>query len=373
MDLFCGAGGLSEGFRQAGFDVKLGIDTDKWAVRTFRKHQGNARKKNIENVDAEYIYKYAGSRGIDVLIGGPPCQAFSSVAVAKWRQLGMPSTMDHPMNRLYAEFLRLVLEIKPKFFVMENVERMLSIDEGAVRTDIEMQLRKTYNISFYKFDVADFGVPQHRKRALVIGNSIGVPGPVIEPTHSDRDRTKLPHVSVGEAISDLPSLRAGEGCQRMKYPYRKHISQYAAERRNDCRWVYNHVARAHNKRDLRIFRMLRPGQWIKDLPPQFNPYRKDIFLDKYKKQPNTRPSSTILAHLSKDGLMFIHPDRRQNRSFTAREAARLQSFDDNYVFLGPRTKQFIQIGNAVPPLFARHIANAIKNSLEVGVYAVQRH
>jgi DNA (cytosine-5)-methyltransferase 1 len=365
VDLFCGAGGLSEGFRQAGFDNLLGIDSENWAVVTYSRRHGKASRKDIHDVDANHIFKATGREDIDVILGGPPCQAFSSIAVAKWRALGIPSTVQHPVNQLYAEFLRIVLDVKPKFFVMENVERMLSIDEGAVKRDIETRLQNMYTISFYKFDVADFGVPQYRKRALVIGNKLGIPNPVIETTHSKDDRAKKPHVTVGEAIADLPRIQAGEVEERMRYPSKMTVSEYARERRAGSSWVYNHIARPHNKRDLKIFSMLRPGQRIGDLPARYNPYRKDIFQDKYKKQPWNRPSSTILAHLSKDGLMFIHPDKSQNRSLTAREAARLQSFDDSYVFMGYRTYQYKQIGNAVPPLFAKAVADSIMKGLKI--------
>ncbi len=127
--------------------------------------------------------------------------------------------------------------------------------------------------------------------------------------------------------------------------------------------VYNHIARGHNERDLRIFRMLKPGQNIKHLKVNLSPYRKDIFTDRYRKQPWNRPASTIVAHLAKDGLMFIHPDRAQNRTLSPREAARLQSFDDRYAFEGPPKKQFIQIGNAIPPLFAKSLALVLRKFL----------
>ena len=150
----------------------------------------------------------------------------------------------------------------------------------------------------------------------------------------------------------------------MKYPSSAKVPTYAATLQSRSNLVYNHVARTHNSRDLEIFRMLKPGRSIKDIPSKYNPYRKDIFLDKYKKQPWFEPSSTILAHLSKDGLMFIHPDKSQNRSLTPREAARLQSFKDDFIFEGPRTKQYVQIGNAVPPAFAQVVAERIKELLE---------
>ena len=151
----------------------------------------------------------------------------------------------------------------------------------------------------------------------------------------------------------------------MKYPEVSFLTEFQRKRRKGSKGVLNHTSRKHNNRDLKIFKKLRPGNRIIDLPKRFNPYRKDAFQDRFKKQPWNKPSSTIIAHLSKDGLMHIHPDGRQNRSITARESARLQSFNDTYIFEGPRTKQYIQIGNAVPPLFVKSIGKEIIESLTI--------
>jgi DNA (cytosine-5)-methyltransferase 1 len=364
VDIFCGCGGLSEGFKQAGFNILLGIDNDRWAVKTFNKyHSGRGRLMNVEDVNANFIFHEANNEEIDVLIGGPPCQAFSHIAVAKWKSIGTPPTVTHPLNTLYREFLRLVLDVSPKFFVIENVERMLSIEEGVIKKHIEFYLKRKYAVSFYVKDAADFGVPQHRRRVLVIGNRLGLDNPVLEGTCSDVDTTKNRYVTVRDAISDLPIIKHNGGKEYFKYRKPRGLSDYATERRKKSIGIFSHISRPHNKRDLKIFRMLEPGQNLKHLPRHFNPYRHDVFGDKYKKQPWNSPSSTILAHLSKDGLMFIHPDKRQNRTLTPREAARLQSFDDRYTFEGSKTVQYIQIGNAVPPLFARSIAAEISNIL----------
>ena len=364
VDIFCGCGGLSEGFKQAGFLPVLGIDIDEHAVATYSRHNGGCGLvADITKVNGKDIIEISGHKAIDVMAGGPPCQAFSTVAVAKWRSLGKPSTMSHPVNQLYREFLRLVLEVRPKFFVMENVGRMFSIDGGQVVKDIESTLRGKYHVSFYKKDVAEFGIPQHRRRALVIGNRLGTSNPDLEETHSHEECGKKPFVTVHEAICDLPKIHAGGGSNAMEYATPTKISAYAAALHSTSNLVHNHVARMHNDRDLKIFKMLKPGGTINDIPSRYNPYRKDIFLDKYKKQPWKKPSSTVLAHLSKDGLMFIHPDGSQNRSLTPREVARLQSFNDDFVFEGPRTKQYLQIGNAVPPIFARAVAKQIKDRL----------
>ena len=367
VDFFSGAGGLSEGFKQAGFEPILGVDCDPFAIRTYQRHHGKGIQCRMEDLTADRLLKETGNRRITVLAAGPPCQAFSTVAIAKLRSLKKPTTVRNPMNQMYREFLRLIQSIRPPFFVMENVGRMFSIDNGVIRDRIEKELKGRYRITFYHVNVADFGVPQFRKRGLVIGNSMDLENPELTPTHYD-PRTgavdgRKPYETVRTAISDLPPIRAGEGEKFVRYPRSGQLTDYQMQRRIKSDGIHNHTARLHSERDLKIFKLLRPGQWIGDLPEKYNPYRPDIFKDKIKKQPWDRPSSTILAHLSKDGLMFVHPDRKQNRSLTPREAARIQSFDDSYVFEGPRTQQFVQIGNAVPPLFARQVAVSIMRKM----------
>jgi len=369
VDLFCGAGGLSEGFRQAGYQVVLGVDSDENSIATYTARHGCGIVSNIENIDANFIKRKTGHDRIDVVVGGPPCQGFSAVAVGKLNSMGKSRTAKHPLNQLYKEFIRIIMELKPSFFVMENVRRMTYIEDGIIKKSIERDLKNSYTVDFYDEDVVKFGVPQSRKRCLVIGNRFGLVNPVPKETHFDPEKGLIPsggkpYETVRTAISDLPFLHSGDREEFCRYT-RKVRSSYQKERRRGSSRVFNHTARTHNKRDLKIFSMLKPGQWISDLPERFNPYRKDVFEDKYKKQYWDRPASTILAHLAKDGLMFIHPDTKQNRSITPREAARLQSFDDSYVFHGYMTHQFRQIGNAVPPLFARAVAYAIMDSMKI--------
>lgn len=369
VDLFCGAGGLSEGFKQAGFETLLGVDRDPWALRTFEKYHGNALNHNVNDLSADRIMKEIGHREVTVLSGGPPCQAFSTIGAPKLKSMGRSINRKHPLNTLYREFLRIVTELQPKFFIMENVSRMFSMADGAIKKEIESEMGKKYNVTFYREDVVNFGVPQYRTRVLAIGNRLGIPNPALNHTHHDPlkrwTKGRKPYVTVRDAISDLPKIHDGEGEVVMQYPRNKNLTLYQMERRRGSSGVFDHVARKHNERDLEIFSLLKPGQMIKDLPKRYNPYRKDIFQDRFKKLPWDGPSSTIIAHLSKDGLMHAHPDKRQNRSITPREAARIQSFDDKYVFEGERTHQFVQIGNAVPPLFARAIAAEIRNLLEL--------
>ncbi|MDE1868322.1 MAG: DNA cytosine methyltransferase, partial [Thaumarchaeota archaeon] len=320
VDLFCGAGGLSEGFKQAGFETLLGVDCDKWSLDTFRKYHGNAVEYKIENLTVDNVLREINSREIDVLAGGPPCQAFSTIACAKLRSMGRSTNRRHPLNTLYREFFRLVKGLQPKFFVMENVPRMFSMSDGTIKDEIENELAGKYDVTFYLEEVANFGVPQFRTRVLAIGNKLGLQNPVLKHSHYDPlkedPKGRKPYETVCSALSDLPKIHAGEGREFSAYPYTENQSHYQTKMRQGSDGVHGHVARTHNERDLEIFHLLKPGQWIKDLPKRYNPYRKDIFQDRFKKMPWNRPSSTIIAHLSKDGLMHIHPDTKQNRSIT---------------------------------------------------------
>ncbi len=370
VDLFCGAGGLSQGFKDCGFQTLLGVDSDPWSVKTFEKYHGKCLEGRIEDLSANKIKREIDDKEITVLVGGPPCQAFSTIACAKLRSMGRSTNTRHPLNKLYKEFFRLVKDLSPKFFVMENVPRMFSVQDGIIKKEIELELDSEYSLSFYSEQVADFGVPQFRKRVLAIGNRMGLPNPILKHTHYDplvenpKDGRR-PYETVRNAISDLPKIKCGGGLVFVNYSNNEKLSDYQKRMRKDSDGIHDHVARGHNERDLEIFSLLKPRQWISDLPKKYNPYRKDIFKDRFKKLPWNEPSYTIIAHISKDGLMHIHPDKKQNRSITPREAARLQSFSDSYVFEGPPTKQFIQIGNAVPPIFASAIATGILESLLV--------
>ena len=365
IDLFCGAGGLSEGFKQVGFTPLLGVDLDKYAIDTYnRNHDECGIVTDIKDLTVNQIKKKTNNKKIHVIAAGPPCQAFSTVAIAKLRSLKKPITVRNPLNQLYKEVLRITKGVKPEFLIMENVGRMFSIDDGMIKKEIERELQGEYTVSFSYENVAEYGIPQIRKRGLLIANRLNVENPVLEKTHYDPKRTKIsdlkPFLTLKEIISDLPQISSGSGLEFTEYPKASSVSRYARERRSRSKGVFNHTSRKHSERDLRIFKKLKPGQNLGDLPKKNNPYRSDIFKDKIRKQRWDRPSPTILAHLSKDGLMFVHPDSRQNRSFTPRESARIQSFDDKFVFDGPRTQQFLQIGNAVPPLFSKIVAESIR-------------
>lgn len=377
LDLFSAPGGMSQGFSQAGFRVLATIDIDPWGCATLRQNFSLTGTKIIE-ADIQSL-KLMGQ--VDVVAGGPPCQSFSQVGKAKINHLTRAGSrerfIDDNRNKLYKEFVKVVDSLQPKFFVMENVAGIESYMGGRVKEEILTDFEKIgYSAEMNVLKAADFGVPQIRRRAIFMGNRLGRRNPFPQEafvSKPDTQQTDLPlgmqgrwYRTVRDAISDLPSLQAGGGQDEMAYGARA-STEYQEWARLGSDHVYNHVARKHSDRDIRLFEALSPGQKMTDLPKELIkliPYPQTIFKDKIKKQLWDKPSYAIVAHMQKDGLMYIHPDPDQPRSFTPREAARIQSFRDTFRFMGPMTQQFRQIGNAVPPLLAQSIAEAIRPSIE---------
>jgi len=381
LDLFAAPGGLSQGFKDAGYRVVAVVDNDRWGCETL-KH--NFYLDGTEVIQSN-LEKLSVKGRVDVVIGGPPCQSFSLVGRPKINHLRThknkrgvyrASFIDDDRNRLYSCFVKTVNALRPQFFVMENVPGMVSFEGGQIKDQVLEDFKKIgYGTNVEFLNSADYGVPQVRKRTIFIGNRIGVSNPFPKKTHFDpfKDlQTTLdqctnvmrPYQTVRDAISDLPPLESGEGQDETNYLSASDLTSYQRWSREGSSKLYNHVARQHSERDRKLFKMLKPGGKMIDLPENLRPYKSDKFRDKIKKQRWDRPSSVILAHMQKDGLMYVHPDNDQARSFTPREAARVQSFRDSYRFMGPMTQQFRQIGNAVPPLLAQAIALAIKPHLK---------
>ena len=438
VDLFAGCGGLSEGFTQSGFTVAAEIEMDKWACETLKTRHffHELRKAHKLNLYASYIrgklsrdevlasqpdiketlskrviratlgkddmeavlqkieasLAYHGATRVNVLLGGPPCQPYSSIGRSR-----DPDRMENDQRHyLYRHYLTIMKRLKPDFFVYENVPGIFSAKAEGERIFGKLQedfysLDPQYGITpplhmirerpgSYVLNSVDFGVPQQRKRLILIGYrkdleqhnpQIGKIFGKLQQIASENRRSG--HITVRDAISDLPSIKAGEGNDQYygRYEVEKELSPYQNKMRRRSPGILNHRARTHMESDLERYKFFiehhrngRQAAMLTDLikqRPDLKPDHKNIkdFVDRFRVQWWDSPSSTIMAHISKDGHYYIHPDIKQCRSFTVREAARCQSFPDNYKFEGPRTEQFKQVGNAVPPRLAYQVARVI--------------
>jgi len=366
IDVFCGAGGLSLGFELAGFNALLGIDSDEKCVKTYSLNlSGRGVVKDVRKIRdiSKFVEKHADSDRIDVVIGGPPCQTFSITGRIKLRSLGINPEKD-PRNGLWKWFLKFVKELRPLFFVMENVPAMASIKYNGVSlpNHITYEARKLgYHAEWRILNAADYGVPQIRKRLFIVGNKLEIPFYWPEKEVSD-------YVTVWEAISDLPIIPHGFRENEIPYSPRNKLTPFQKWARTNAEDVlYNHVTRWHREEDLLIFSLLPEGGKYTDVPKELRRYRDDIFKDRYRKLLRDAPSWTIDAHAAKDTYRYIYPSRAGHpeppRTISVREAARLQSFPDRFIFPPELTHAFRQIGNSVPPLLAKAIASAVKESL----------
>ncbi len=380
LDLFCGAGGLSLGFQNAGCKIIGGIEINRHAIRTHHKNFPdtilNLPATDITQLDFSQLELKLGD--IDILVGSPPCQVFSAVGIGKMRHLGRTPEQDL-RSLLYLYFVEFLNYFKPQFFVMENVNTLKNKPIfSTMCEDLSNGTREIkknypgYDIEYKILLSADYGVPQLRKRLFVIGKRKDTNFKLIFPEKISSSE----YISVGQAISDLPELQPicmplGNRKGRPKQideekpylcapsnPYQKKMRK--RKKRNNG--VLNHICRSHNDLDLQIFGVMKQGDLYRDIPDEFKRYRSDIFEDKYKRLKWDSPSWTLTAHMKKDGLAYIHPT--QTRSISVREAARLHSFPDDFIFDVPMTAMFELIGNSVPPLMAEAIAQPIVKQLQ---------
>ena len=310
---------------------------------------------------------------VDVIVGGPPCQGFSTARQRDGANHGDRRFVEDPRRQLYREFLRYVAHFQPRVFVIENVLGIKTAAGGAYFTRVQHEARALgYRVHGQVEDAYELGVPQKRKRQLIVGVQEKISG--YFPKDLAPAKRAVAGTNLGAAIGDLPAVVAGGGEEECAYDFarrERHLDTLGSSARNYLYRVLEaarakrltaHRARPHSARDLRDFALLREGQNSAEAMRagvvfEF-PYDKGSFKDRYTRQSRREPCSTIVAHLSKDGLMFIHPT--QNRSLTPREAARVQSFPDWFVFPVPRTHQFRVIGNAVPPLVAEAVGEEVK-------------
>lgn len=399
LDLFAGVGGFSEGFILSGCDVVAHIEMDKEACETIRtrmvyhalRKKGKLDEykkyisgkitrdqivnkykltKEIDSVIQEKIsrenYKQLidevkrklNGADLDIIIGGPPCQAYSHI--------GRGSDRNHmkrdPRKFLYQYYVEFLKALKPKVFIFENVPGLLSSGKGIYLNKMRLAMKTAgYNTAFDILNAAEYGVPQERRRVILIGwNSKAnlKEYPVFEKVNRN--------YKVSDFLSDLPKLKSGQGSVLTKFKSKSKVLKKLGIT-NNFGILLGHSARPNNKQDLIIYKMAvkekNNGHNIKynELPNKLKTHKNQTgFLDRFKVVDASAPSShTIIAHISKDGHYYIHPDADQNRSLTVREAARLQTFPDDFVFEGSRSAQYKQIGNAVPPMLSSLIANKL--------------
>ena len=365
VDLFCGAGGLSLGFNQEGFITSFANDIEPCCIDTYSHNHPETPRKYIAQGDigemVDHINEMLRFKEVDVIIGGPPCQGFS---MANRQRL-----IDDPRNYLYKNYVKAVDLIRPKFFVMENVKGMSSVASQVVE-DFEAI---GYSVAYKILNAKDYGIPQNRERLIYIGNRLDINNDEIF-SKIEQSSTSLPTRVLEEALYGLKPLEASRvknstdsstdnNGGKIQRSLMMETNEYldCINQGKTCELTFNHKARYNNDRDIEIFGRLNQGDRsddpkIADIMPYVR--RNEIFKDKYFKLENDKICKTITAHMKFDCNMYIHPT--QARGLTPREAARVQSYPDDYFFRGAYTKTYMQIGNSVPPLLGRVIASQLK-------------
>ena len=403
IDLFAGAGGLSEGFIREGFNPIAHVEMNKEAADTLKTRlafhylnetnkvskyysylkgeitrdelwnsipkeiissviNSEITKKTIEGI-FDNIDIQLGSKKVDAIIGGPPCQAYSLVGRSSDPNR-MSGDKRNYLFRHYAEFL---VRYKPKYFVFENVLGLLTAGNKRYLNEMLSLFEEIgYSADYKVLNAEEYGVLQRRRRVIIIGRK-------------GKAKFEFPELSTIEnkwqierdLFADLPKLIPGQEMNIAKYTKIINEYQQTTETRNGVDFTTQHITRNHNERDLEIY-SIAIDKWLNkkerlkynDLPKRLQSHNNTVaFLDRYKVVDPLGHSHTVVAHISKDGHYYIYPDAKQIRSISVREAARIQSFPDDYFFEGGRTAAFKQIGNAVPPLMAEKIATSIKQLL----------
>ena len=351
VDLFCGAGGLSRGFLDAGFDVVLGVDFDEPSLKTFESNHGDAKAMKLDLFDHQNIrkikeYLKKNKIELDVLVGGPPCQGFS---------LAGKREENDERNILYSAMVKTARELKPKIIVLENVPGMLKLYEGkGAKRIIEDFSNLGYKISAKILYAPDYGVPQIRKRVVFVGvlNGVGefdYPVPVVNPDN---------YITCEDAISDLPSLENDYdySLDKVRDYMSEPKSEYQKKMRSNSTKVYNHFPTKHAQKTIDNISKIPDGGNYKNLPDKES--EKFKYHESLTRYNSKKPSLTI------DTGHRTHFHYKYNRIPSVRENARLQSFPDDFIFYGSKQQQYKQVGNAVPPLLGKAVAEKIKEVLD---------
>jgi DNA (cytosine-5)-methyltransferase 1 len=359
IDLFAGVGGISTGFIKAGFEVVSANEYKSEIANTYIKNHPGTKMvvDDITKVKSNDLLN--GETDIDVIVGGPPCQGFS-MAGRRIRDEG--AFLNDPRNELFKEFIRVVKDIKPKVFVMENVAAILNIHGGAVKDEIIKKFKEIgYETKVHVLLAAEYGVPQLRKRAVFIGNRIGIDPEKFFPLKTHGPDTKTPYITVEETIFDLPKISAGSGVFETDYDSSKSLTQYQKDRKSKSKKLYNHQSTKHDPRIIDILKKIKEGDGRSSLPPELQ--TKSVHSGAFGRMDRHKPAYTITTRFDTPSVGRVtHP--LQHRALTPREAARIQSFDDDFIFYGSKSSIGIQIGNSVPPLLANAIAKQISKILK---------
>ena len=355
IDLFCGCGGFSKGFEEAGFNIRFGIDLWNDAIATYKKNFPEAvvLNEDIQKVSGQHILDMCNMAAdeVDVIIGGPPCQGFS---------VSGKRIIDDERNQLYKSFVELVAEIKPKIFVMENVPGLVRLFNGQVGEQVVEDFTNIgYTVKQRILSAENFGVPQQRRRVFFVGvnnDKFCNPDCYVYPIPSAGVDESVPALTSKDAISDLDFVPddkvLGEDIPYQIPPQ----NEYQRQMRNGSRSILNHSITLHNARTKEIIAMVPDGGNYKDLPKELWSTRKVHIA--WTRMDSQKPCFTI------DTGHNHHFHYRANRVPTVRESARIQSFPDTFEFIGIKTSQLKQVGNAVPPLLAKAVAESIKRTIE---------
>lgn len=325
IDLFSGAGGLSLGFSRSGFENIFSVDIEPTFCKTYKKNFPNHLliNKNIADVTQDEANKIIGNQEVDIIVGGPPCQGFSIAGNIGRRFI------DDPRNHLFREFARIVSILDPKVFLMENVSRLYTHNQGKTKKEIIRLFEDMgYVVSCKVLNTADYGVPQLRRRVIFIGSKIRGVNPLFpEPVFSEDE-----YVTIKDAIGDLPALESGESSD-----------------------IANHSAMKHTEQMLEKMSFIKDGGGRESIPEFLRPQKGDV--RKYIRYDSSKPSICITGDMRK---VFHYS---QNRALTVRELARIQTYPDDFIFEGNSISQQQQVGNSVPPVFADALARSIKEML----------
>ncbi|MCY4369256.1 MAG: DNA (cytosine-5-)-methyltransferase [bacterium] len=368
VDLFCGAGGLSVGLTDAGYDVVLGVDSDPVALETYAGlHPGLALCRDLGTPKAvDEVADLISELNVQVVAGGPPCQPFSKAGASKIRSLVQTGIRpEHDERRdLWEAFLEVVQRVQPPAVLFENVPDMAIAEDTTIVRRLVAELEADgYAVHTVLLHAYEHGVPQFRQRFFLVALAagIGFSWPAPRPTQ----------VTVGDAIRDLPPVEGGwrppnGAVGFLPYEATPEANTFVRRARQGLRGangsrIYDHITRPVRNDDRMIFESMNASTLYSEIDESLKRYRDDIFDDKYKRLSWDKPSRSITAHIARDGYWYIHPD--QTRTLTVREAARLQTFPDHVRFAGPPTAAFRQIGNAVPPLLAERVAGRIRQAL----------